>query len=290
MNGIGGTPPASTIVGWDGSASSRAALLWAIERERQDLAAGRGGLLMVAVADDAFRSRGATAMDQLALAARKALNAEMAWIAQTAPEIVVNGVVVTGDPVTVLQEQSPPEALIVVGHRFHEQGSGRTLAARLAATAPQPVVVVSGALEPSDDQIVVAVDGTPASVRASVAAAAEAARRGARLQVVHCWPGAGSVLLEDVAENETQRVNHERIVAAAVDAIRADHPTLEVRGRLETGPAAEVLRRWAADASLVVVGSRGQGPVRRFLLGSVSTALLDSAGCPVMVVTAPREP
>jgi nucleotide-binding universal stress UspA family protein len=288
VNGTGGISGAPTTVGWDGSSSSRTALLWAIDRERQWPVSGRGGLLVVAVVNAAFRSRGAAAMDQLALAARKALDAEVDWIAFNAPEIVLDVRVAVGDPVTVLQDQCPPESLIVVGHRFHAQGSGRGLAARLAASAPQPVVVVTSSPDPALDQIVVGFDGTPASVRASVAAAVEADRRGARLNVVHAWPGAGSVLLADVTEIETRRSRHERIVAAAVDAIRSDHPSLAVQGHLEIGSALDVLRRRAAGAALLVVGSRGQGPVRRFVLGSVSTALLDSAGCPVMVVTAPR--
>ena len=35
---------------------------------------------------------------------------------------------------------------------------------------------------------------------------------------------------------------------------------------------------------LLVVGSRGYGPLRRVLLGSVSSELMHSAPCPVMVV------
>lgn len=290
MNQPGAESAAPVILGWDGSASSRAALLWVLDRERRVEPAGRSGLLVMAVVDVAFRSQGSAAMDQLNLAARQALDAELAWIAVAAPWVAATGVVATGDPVAVLQEQSPAEALIVVGHRFHEHGSGRSLSTQLAATAPQPVVVVSGGAEPADGPVVVGVDGTPASVRASVVAAAEASRREARLEVVHSWSGGGSVLLADIAEDDMRRSVHDRILAAAVDAIRADHPTLRVRGHLEIGPAADVLRRWAADASLVVVGSRGQGPVRRLLLGSVSTAMLDWAGCPVVVVTAPNSP
>ncbi|HYA54096.1 MAG TPA: universal stress protein [Thermoplasmata archaeon] len=42
---------------------------------------------------------------------------------------------------------------------------------------------------------------------------------------------------------------------------------------------------------LVVVGSRGLTPGRRFLMGSVSSGLVNSAHCPVLVVRAgPRSP
>lgn len=149
-------------------------------------------------------------------------------------------------------------------------------------------VIVSTATTQANEQIVVGIDGTPAAVRASVAAAVEADRRGVPLQVVHAWPGSGSALLADVTNiDDLQRAQHERIVTAAVDAIRSDHPALVVRGHLERGSPVDILRRWATDAALLVVGSRGHGPVRRLLLGSVSTGLLDSSACPVMIVTAP---
>jgi nucleotide-binding universal stress UspA family protein len=52
------------------------------------------------------------------------------------------------------------------------------------------------------------------------------------------------------------------------------------------GAVVEEICRIAAehDAQLVVVGSHGWGAARRFLSGSVSTGLVHSAPCPVLVV------
>jgi nucleotide-binding universal stress UspA family protein len=47
------------------------------------------------------------------------------------------------------------------------------------------------------------------------------------------------------------------------------------------GSLVAVAREWSAD--LIVVGARGLGAVQRFLLGSVSTALLHHAPCSVLV-------
>jgi nucleotide-binding universal stress UspA family protein len=44
------------------------------------------------------------------------------------------------------------------------------------------------------------------------------------------------------------------------------------------------------DAQLIVVGSHGWGAARRFLSGSVSTGLVHSAPCPVLVVRSPVQP
>ena len=48
-------------------------------------------------------------------------------------------------------------------------------------------------------------------------------------------------------------------------------------------PVDELVAR-SEDADLVIVGSRGYGPLRSVLLGSVSAKLVRRAACPVMVV------
>lgn len=67
--------------------------------------------------------------------------------------------------------------------------------------------------------------------------------------------------------------------AAAADGI--DCTTLS-----GDGPIVEEICRVAGEhrAQLIVVGSHGWGAARRFLSGSVSTGLVHSAPCPVLVV------
>jgi nucleotide-binding universal stress UspA family protein len=51
------------------------------------------------------------------------------------------------------------------------------------------------------------------------------------------------------------------------------------------GIASEELRKQSAEGlDLLCLGSRGYGPVRRVLLGSVSSELLHEVYCPVVVV------
>jgi nucleotide-binding universal stress UspA family protein len=50
------------------------------------------------------------------------------------------------------------------------------------------------------------------------------------------------------------------------------------------GDARELLAGESAGLDLLVVGSRGYGPLRAVLLGSVSSALVRSAQSPLVVV------
>ena len=53
-----------------------------------------------------------------------------------------------------------------------------------------------------------------------------------------------------------------------------------------TGLPAEALLEAAADADMLVVGSRGAGGFKRLLMGSVSTQVTHHAHCPVVVIHA----
>lgn len=53
---------------------------------------------------------------------------------------------------------------------------------------------------------------------------------------------------------------------------------------LDRGEPSKVLARHGVDLDLLVVGSRGYGPVRRTLLGSVGSEVIRTAPCPVLVM------
>jgi nucleotide-binding universal stress UspA family protein len=70
---------------------------------------------------------------------------------------------------------------------------------------------------------------------------------------------------------------------------RLDHATrrlvlLDAEPWLDQGDPAQVLARQGVDLDLLIVGSRGYGPVRRTLLGSVGTEVIRTAPCPVLVI------
>jgi nucleotide-binding universal stress UspA family protein len=75
------------------------------------------------------------------------------------------------------------------------------------------------------------------------------------------------------------------VVDAAVEQARRAGLT-RVTGVCEEGPATETIlaQARAHGTDLLVVGSRGLSAAERLLLGSVSTALVTHAPCPVLVV------
>lgn len=93
--------------------------------------------------------------------------------------------------------------------------------------------------------------------------------------------------------DEIERVLRKRAQAAieaALSKLRAGEcKTLKLMSEIFQGSAKEAIvneaERWRAD--LIVVGSRGLGALDRFLLGSVSHAVVQHAKCSVEVVRRP---
>jgi nucleotide-binding universal stress UspA family protein len=63
---------------------------------------------------------------------------------------------------------------------------------------------------------------------------------------------------------------------------------VQASGDVEVGSPVEELVALSSAVDLVVVGSRGWGPVRRLLLGSTSERLVREAACPVIAVPRPE--
>jgi len=75
------------------------------------------------------------------------------------------------------------------------------------------------------------------------------------------------------------------VVDRMIEEAREELQQLEgVDGRVVRGIPAEELAHWSADVDLLVVGSRGYGPVRRVVFGSISEHLARSTSCPLLVL------
>jgi nucleotide-binding universal stress UspA family protein len=193
------------------------------------------------------------------------------------PAIPIEAEVVEGFPFPVLTEESRHADLIVVGSR----GLGATLTVLVGSTAVDlvahahcPVVVVRpDQLGDSGRRVVVGYDGSPAAARA--------VRFGVEYSARHDLDLLVATVADDGAVTGAELAG---LVASVTDGCRGG---VRVTSTVLSGHPAEELVRLSGESRLVVVGSRGRGGFRGLLLGSVSHAVLQHAGCPVAVV--PRE-
>jgi nucleotide-binding universal stress UspA family protein len=141
--------------------------------------------------------------------------------------------------------------------------------------------------------ILFATDGSPSAAEAQKEAFALARQLGAPLLVVSvahaAVPAVGyaaygySNVVAELTEAERRRVKELLAkVAATACAAEVRCSTVLCDGLFTV----EEICRIASErgAQLIVVGSHGWGATRRFLSGSVSTGLVHSAPCPVLVV------
>ncbi|WP_225825478.1 universal stress protein [Streptomyces naphthomycinicus] len=134
--------------------------------------------------------------------------------------------------------------------------------------------------------ITAGVDGTEESLAALDWAAREAVRRGLPLRVVHAWRYAEALA---AADRDTQQGWVSEGVAEAVRTVAERHQGLAVTTDVVEGGAAHALAEAAAGAEMLVLGSRGHGPVVGFLLGSVGQQVIAETSRPVVLVRAEDE-
>lgn len=139
----------------------------------------------------------------------------------------------------------------------------------------------------SDQNIVVGYDDTTAA-RAAVRWAAELARcTRSGIHLVHAWTwpllGQGVTGLP-VLDPTGPRNQAMRLLDDAADGIAAAFPDVPVTSELLPGTPREALEDISERTDLLVVGTRGLGPMLGSLLGSVSRGILHDAGCPVAVI------
>ncbi|GAA2257788.1 MULTISPECIES: universal stress protein [Streptomyces] len=136
--------------------------------------------------------------------------------------------------------------------------------------------------------ITAGVDGSQESLAALAWAAREAVRRDRPLRVVHAWRVQTPELIESAvatdADSQAQWVHS--AVTEAVGTVTERHPDLEVTTDVIEGPVADTLVAAAADAEMLVLGSRGHGRIVGFLVGSVGQQVLAEATRPVVLVRA----
>ena len=81
----------------------------------------------------------------------------------------------------------------------------------------------------------------------------------------------------------SQRLHGDELLGRARDQVHAVAPDVEVEELVEVTDPRTLILRAAEGAHLVVLGSRGRGPLLSHLLGSVGVGVVRRADCPVVV-------
>lgn len=269
------TPP--VVVGYDGSPTSRAALMVAGGE-----AARRGRTLLVVHVDEQQLDPADRDEDVLAEAVR--------LVRPLIPPARVAVRERAGAAATVLCDQAKDAELLVVGRGqlgLLDWVMG-SVAIDVSTKAPCPVVVVGddGEHIAHSGTVVAGVDRDHAD-EVLEAAFREAELRKAELTVIHSWTppmwfGPDGVMALEAPQAESAYEHawlHE-----VVRPFQEKYPAVAVTEVTREGRPATVLEQYTAAAQLIIVGTRGRGPVTGLLLGSVGQNLVRHAHCPVLVV------
>lgn len=137
--------------------------------------------------------------------------------------------------------------------------------------------------------VVVGLDGSPSADRALDWAIDHAVRERRQLTLAHgsdlartAWADPTGVNIQALAE--ARRSDAQALLEKARQHVAHRAPELSVHHALWVTDPRSMLLELAETAYTVVVGSRGHGPVRSLLLGSVGVAVVRHATCPVVVV------
>ena len=195
--------------------------------------------------------------------------------------------VAAGSPARVLSEMAEQRHadLIVLGST-HRGQHGRVVAGpvaeRVLQNVPCPVAVAPRGFARHDHAglgvIAVGYNGSDESKMALREAERLASRLEAELRLVAAVPplARGQAIYVPIL-----REHFGKALTAAMASLSTDD---EAESVLLDGEPAAVLADQGLEADMLVIGSRGYGPLRRVLLGGVSAAVMRTAPCPVLVV------
>lgn len=299
---VGGVRP--IVVGVDGTPESEFALRWATEEAKL-----RGlpvrvvnvyewpPMTPLSVPVSAPLAVGVPPIAEAPEPAKRVLEDAVAYVRDRVGAAQVTSMQVFGRrrAAEILMSESEQAGLLVVGSRSRSALASVVLgsvSSAVAAHAHCPVMVVrSGRTGPTNERIVVGVDGSEESDRALAFGFEEAALRECHLEVVHCWQPAQAdeLAVWTAARTEKERQARRHWLRSEVAPYEQKYPTVHVTTAVLDGRAAPLLTVRSQTARLVVVGSRGHGGLVGLVLGSVSQALLHHAHCSVIVVRSAAE-
>lgn len=281
------------VVGVNGTPSGISATRWAA-----GLAAKLGAPLTILVAQPAVRvlySDADAALLAAAVAAHREQAPQIAAAAADAahdahPQLPVTTVLSDDQPDVALTAASRDARLVVVASTELSTAGALLVGSttlRVIADTHCPVLAWRGdTVEPSTGAIVVGVDNSDSHVEVLATAFELADALAAPVVAVRSWDenlpvGDATIsLLIDWKSMEEQHLKH---LVEDVAPFRSRHPHVEVTCLSEPAKPSRALLDHAADALMIVVGSRRRNVLLRMVLGSTSLNVLHHAQIPVLV-------
>jgi nucleotide-binding universal stress UspA family protein len=277
-------------VGFNGSASSSEAALWAAAEA--DLRGARLRLISCyPIPTVPGAGLGVTTADvytSVIEATNDSLFRMQGEITASHPGLEITTLASSDPAASVLVDDVSADDLVVVGTSNHHGAAGLWLgntARHVVRHSPCPVVVVPGQCGRAEtDRVVVGVDGSPTSRTALQWAGDEADRCGVSLLVVHAWmypymhTDPDSSQVRDLTSVDAACLL-DREIESARERFGAD-----ISGRLiECSPSVALLGI-VSPGDLLVLGSNGHGAIHATLFGSTVSSVLDRTTVPTVVV------
>ncbi|RDH78149.1 universal stress protein [Mycolicibacterium moriokaense] len=284
------------LVAVDGSPESDAAVRWAAREAalRHDVPITLMHVIMPVVASWPVRPLQHEFSDWQKDNARQVIEQAEKLLQSSFDEsksVAVQTEVADGYIVATLVDATRDAEMVVVGSR----GMGAISRAVLGSTssglvhhAHCPVAVVHTDESRAPDHtspVLLGIDGTPASEKATALAFEEASRRQVDLVALHAWSDVGVFPVIGMNWHEYEDEGHE-VLGERLAGWCEQYPDVTVHKRIVCDRPAASLIDESQQAQLVVVGSHGRGGFPGMLLGSVGSSVAQSAKAPVIVVRA----
>ncbi len=275
-----GIPVKPIVVGYDGSDGSRLAVLWAA---RHTVATGRS-LVVVHCWVWPFFTQDlgpVTNVEDSGLrhAAEKTAAEGLDLAQQAEPTLDVSVRLVVGFPSEVLTRLSVEASLLVTGTRGLGGFAGLLIGSvslHLAAASSCPVAVIRDD-RPAEGDVLVAVDGSPESDRAVVAAASLATTLHTSLRIIHVRPYSRR------AARHVPDPESDPVIQQAVNLLPEDTDLTVIEDSFAEPSVPGVIVHHTRDAVCVVLGAKGRNTLGA-RLGSTVHAVLHHARGNVLVV------
>jgi nucleotide-binding universal stress UspA family protein len=142
-------------------------------------------------------------------------------------------------------------------------------------------------------QITAALDGSPNSIKALDYAAHIASQDNATLQIISVIEplpviyGGASTAAYNEANQLGMEKNYQKIQTEQRARLKKQYQKLKITTIIKEGRPSTKITESALDSDLIVIGHRGHGGVRNWILGSVAKQIVDQCTAPVLIIKDP---